>query len=551
MNRFIARKINLAHVQQSDVLLFASLLLFVFAISGCQSVGTNQPPKRKASDDNSQTSQYQQMDKVTSNLNILELQQLMATDKLTAQQLTKFYLKQIAIKNPELNAVITVNPNAISIARSLDAQRAAGDVRGPLHGIPILIKDNIETQQMATTAGSLALADNFTKRDATLVKKLKAAGAIILGKTNLSEWANFRSNRSSSGWSAVGGQTRNPHDMTRTACGSSSGSGAVVAANMSVAAIGTETNGSMTCPASANGIVGLKPTVGSVSRMGIVPISYTQDTAGPMTKNVTDAAIIMNAMTGVDAQDKATERLKDTPLSISIPNTTFSLAGKRIGILYSSALAHEGVNRVFEQVKQQFQNQGAILVEGLSTHPYNGFYQDSYEVLLYEFKAGLNQYFSKLPNKNNQLTLEKIIQFNQRNKETEMQYFLQEKFDNAQMKGPLTESQYIEALSRIKTATREQGIDKLIKDNNIDILMTATLTPAWKIDLLNGDNYKGYFSTYPAIAGYPHLTLPMGDVHGMPVGLSFTAEAMSEQKLLNYAYVYEQIKKEKVRTSLK
>lgn len=478
---------------------------------------------------------------VTEKATIPELHQLMREGELSASQLTEFYLHQIEQKNAQLNAVIATNPDALAAAKKLDESYASGEPMGPLHGIPILIKDNIETADMPTTAGSLILKDNHTNRDATLVKKLRDAGAVILGKANLSEWANIRSERSSSGWSAIGGQTRNPHDITRSPCGSSSGSGSAVAANLSVAAIGTETNGSITCPASANGIVGLKPTVGSVSRMGIVPISHTQDTAGPMTKSVIDTAIIMQVIQGTDSQDKATQILAGKQLTINLPDESYQLKGKRVGVLKSRAMSHEGVKKTIDKVKQSLQQQGAILVEDLVTNPYEGFVGDTYQVLLYEFKTDLNQYLAALPNDNNQLTLEKIIEFNRQNKETEMKYFQQEVFEKSQAKGPLSESSYIETLAKVRQATREDGLDKLISENKLDVVISATLGPAWKIDLVNGDNFGGSFSTYSAVSGYPHLTLPMGKVHGLPVGLSITAGPLSEQALIDFAYAFEKL----------
>ena len=483
---------------------------------------------------------------------IPELQQQMASGKLTARQLTRFYIEQINRKNPNLNAIIQINPNAMIIADKLDQERQQGKVRGPLHGIPIVIKDNIESATMATTAGSLALKDNYTDRDAPLITKLKDAGAIILAKSNLSEWANMRSERSSSGWSAVGGQTRNPHDKNRSTCGSSSGSGAAVAANMAVAAIGTETDGSITCPASANGIVGIKPTVGLVSRTSVVPISHTQDTAGPMAKSVIDAAIILSVIQGKDPQDPATESMPfnfeqsyHANLEASIKtNAPIDLKGKRIGILYSRAADHEAVAAVFESATKQLKQQGAILVEGLQTEPYDGFWQDSYDVLLYEFKTDLNHYFSTLPSELNQLTLEKLIAFNKRNQSSEMPYFQQEVFEKSQKKGTLSDKAYLNALEKIRKATRQDGLDKLVEDHQLDAIISVTLGPAWSIDKINGDHFSGSFSSYPAIAGYPHITLPMGKVHHMPVGISVTGPAMSEKRLIETAFQIERLLKQ-------
>jgi len=484
----------------------------------------------------------QQLKNLVQQSTIPQLIQAMKEKQLTATELTQFFIQQIDELNPQLNAVVAMNPDAISIAMQLDEALSHGKLRGPLHGIPILVKDNIETETMPTTAGSLALKDNFTHRDAPIIAKLKRAGAIILGKTNLSEWANMRSERSSSGWSAIGGQTRNPHDLNRSTCGSSSGSGAAVAAFLSVAAIGTETNGSITCPSSANGIVGIKPTVGLLSRHGIVPISHTQDTAGPMTRSVIDAAILLSVMQGFDEKDPATNIAKGhlnydyTPEQSSI-----SLKGKRLGVLYAAPLAHEQVESLFNQTKQMLEQEGALLVEGLSTEPYDHFYQDSYDVLLYEFKATLNDYLAQLPNEYKSLTLEKLIQFNQAHATKEMPYFQQEIFEKSQQKATLTDQKYLTALQKVHQATRADGLDKMLKEHNLDAIITVTLTPAWSIDRINGDHFTGSFSTYPAVSGYPHLTLPMGKVHHMPVGLSITGGALSEKELIAIAHRLEQL----------
>lgn len=474
------------------------------------------------------------------NNSIPQLIEKMKNGELSAHQLTQFFIEQINTRNSTLNAVISINPDALKSASQLDSQLKSGHLVGPLHGIPILVKDNIETKEMPTTAGSLALKDNYTQRDATLIKKLKHAGAIILGKTNLSEWANIRSERSSSGWSAIGGQTRNPYDLNRSTCGSSSGSGAAVAALLSVAAIGTETNGSITCPASATGIVGVKPTVGLVSRSGIIPISHTQDTAGPMTRSVIDAAIILSVIKGYDKADPATQLIDFNQQQNYVPSQLFtSLKGKRIGIISSGAFQHEAVKKLFDHTVILIKNAGAEIVENLDIEYYDGFYQDSYEVLLFEFKADLNQYLAQLPNQYNHLTLAKIIDFNYKNHATEMPYFEQEIFEKSQTKGSLTDKKYLAALKKIRQATRQNGLDKLLKEHKLDALISATLTPAWSIDRINGDHFTGSFSTAPAVAGYPHLTIPMGKVHHLPVGLSITASALSEKTLFNITYTIE------------
>ncbi|MDH5433277.1 MAG: amidase [Gammaproteobacteria bacterium] len=466
---------------------------------------------------------------------IPELQKQMNEGKLSSEKLVKFFLKQMEKKEPYVNSIILVNPKALALAKQSDKDRKNGNIKGPLHGIPVILKDNIETYDMPTTAGSLVLKDNHTKRDAPLVKKLREAGAIIFAKANLSEWANFRSERSSSGWSGVGGQTRNPHDISRTACGSSSGSGASIAANLGVVAIGTETNGSITCPASVNGLVGIKPTVGLVSRTGVVPISHTQDTAGPMAKNVTDAAIVLAVIQGVDESDSAT---KARPFDFSNsyqPDGQFSLKGLRIGVLKSGVKPHEVIDKLFSDTLSKLKVQGAVLVEDLSMERYEDFGKDSYDVLLYEFKHDLNQYFAGLPNQYNQLTLEKVIEFNKKNKEQEMPYFLQEIFVKAQAKGPLTDKEYTEALAKVREATREKGLDALFAEHKLDILITPTRGAAWSIDIINGDQSSGGYSTFSAISGYSHLTMPMGKAFHMPIGLSVVGLAMDEDQVIKAA----------------
>ncbi len=478
---------------------------------------------------------------------ILELQAAMQAGRLSAEALALHFLAQIAARNPELNAVIAVNPQAPLAARALDAERARGELRGPLHGIPILIKDNIETRELPTTAGSLALADNHTGRDAPVVARLREAGAVVLGKANLSEWANFRSERSSSGWSALGGQGRNPHDPTRSPCGSSSGSGIAVAAGLAVAALGTETDGSVVCPASVNGVVGIRPSMGLVSRTGIVPISHTQDSAGPMARSVADAAILLAAMIGPDPQDPATRHARAVldPSDFAALDAA-GVRGRRIGVLRSPDGYHEGVEALLSRAIAALQAAGATLVDGLQLTPYDGFDDDSYDVLLYEFKHDLNTYLAGLPNALNTLTLQELIRFNEQHAAAEMAYFQQEIFLKAQAKGPLTDEAYTGALARIRQATRADGIDRLLREHRLDALIVPTCGPAWTIDLVNGDNWGVQdFSTYPAVAGYPHVTLPMGEVHGLPVGLSFTGAALSERALIEMASAFERLMEER------
>lgn len=471
------------------------------------------------------------------------LQERMASGELTAEAVTRHYLDRIEARNGELRAVIAVDPTALDQARALDAERAERGPRGTLHGIPVLLKDNIETRDQPTTAGSLALEDNHTGRDAPLVANLRAAGAVILGKANLSEWANFRSERSSSGWSAVGGQGRNPHDPTRSPCGSSSGSAAAVAAGLAPLAVGTETNGSIVCPASANGIVGLKPTVGLVSRTHVVPISHNQDTAGPMARSVAGAVSLLEAMSGVDEHDPATQRAwgrHHRRLAEHLLDD--GLRGKRIGVVRSEAGFHGEVDALLEQAIVAMRDAGAEIVDDLRFVRPEGFSNATYEILLYEFKHDLNAYLAGLLDEAlSDLTLEKLIAFNKRHADREMPWFGQEIFEKARAKGPLTEEVYRDALALARQATRQDGIDALVREHDLDALIAPTGAPAWKIDLINGDHSIGGSSTYPAVAGYPNITLPMGDVYGMPVGLSIFGPAFSEPALIETAHGFEQV----------
>ena len=486
--------------------------------------------------------EFKQIDRLTRSATIPELQEAMNAGQLTSVALTQFYLQRIKSENPKLNAIIAVLPNALANARMLDKERANGKVRSPMHGIPIVIKDNIETKKVATTAGSLALKDNVTNRDATLIKKLKRAGAIILAKSNLSEWANFRTERSSSGWSGIGGQTRNPHDLNRSACGSSSGSAAAVAANLAVAAVGTETDGSVTCPAAATGIVGIKPTLGLVSRYRVVPLAETQDTAGPMAKSVLDAGILLAAMQGRDNADPATKKRNFNFLDNYQPTeTTHPLEGLRVGLLKSRVHSHEGVEAVYDGVIEKLKNAGVVIVPGLENKRYENFSKDSYSVLLYEFKHYINKYLNSVPTSAHGLTLENLIQFNLDNAEKEMPYFKQEIFIKAQAKGSLKDQDYIDALARIRKATREDGLDKLVKDNKLDVIITPSLGPAWSLDLINGGSYTGGYSSYSAISGYPYLTFPMGMVHHLPIGLSVIGLALDDAKIIEIAKQMEEV----------
>lgn len=485
-----------------------------------------------------------ELEQLTLTKTIPELVELMKKGKLSSAELVQFYLNRIEQLDSQYNSIITVNPDAKKLAKIADKQLKSGHKIGLLHGLPIVVKDNIETDNMPTTAGSLALKDNHTYRDAPLIANLKRQGAIILAKTNLSEWANFRSTRSSSGWSAVGGQTKNPHDVTRSTCGSSSGSGAAIAANLAVAAVGTETDGSITCPSSATGIVGIKPTVGLVSRTGVVPISSSQDTAGPMAKSVTDAAYVLAALQGKDKSDNATSHYPfNFTDDYNSALTSKELSTLKLGIINSPAINHEQVNELFSQLLSLLEQKGTNLNRDVEFEPYNELYNDEFSVLMYEFKHDLNNYFASLPNELKSLTLEKLIAFNKENAEQEMNYFKQEVFDMSQEKGSLDSKEYQEQLKSLRAATRGEGIDKLLNEHQLDALISVTLGPTWKIDKVNGDHYTGGISSYSAISGYPHITIPLGKVHGLPIGLSIMGTAQTERKLIQIAYSLEQLLK--------
>lgn len=492
-----------------------------------------------------ESKQAKNLETLTQTHTIEELQSLMLQGKLTSSELTHFYINKIKKENSKYNAVIALNEKAIDIAANLDARIKEYDAKTlpALYGMPILLKDNIESKEMATTAGSLALKDNFTNRDATLTANLRAAGAIILGKTNLSEWANFRSERSSSGWSAIGGQTKNPHDVSRTPCGSSSGSGAAVAANFAIAAIGTETNGSITCPAAVNGVVGVKPTVGLVSRHGVVPISPSQDTAGPMTKFVADAKRVLFAMQGKDQQDKHTlnKGIKKVAKNIAI----LPVDGLKLGIVYSSAESHEQVAQIMKNTVAKLNANGVELTSDLKFEGYDGFWADAYTQLLREFKTSLNHYFSSLPNdvpdEINTMTLEKLIQFNKDYQQLEMAYFQQEIFEKSQVTEGMKTQKYKNLKSKLQRVTGKENITKLIDRHDLDALIAVTRGPAWKIDKINGDNSNGGVSSFSAISGYPHVTIPMAKLHGLPIGLSIMTKHGEDEKALNVAEALAQL----------
>jgi len=474
------------------------------------------------------------------------LQEKMGAGTYTSRSITELYLKRIEAidkKGPKLNAIIELNPDALAMADAMDQERKNGKVRGPMHGIPVLVKDNVDVAgKMMTTAGSLALKGHIAAKDAFIITQLKAAGAVILGKTNLSEWANFRSNRSTSAWSSRGGQTRMPYMLNRNPSGSSSGSGSATAANLCVVAIGTETDGSVVSPSSVNGLVGIKPTVGLVSRTGIIPISKTQDTAGPMARTVKDAVILLNALTGIDAADAATLTSKDkTQPDYTKFLDSAGLAGKRIGIEKSFLKGNEAVVSLFREAIQVLKSKGAKVKEIDLLSQLKEIGDAEYQVLLYEFKAGLNSYLAGANAKVK--TLADVIAFNKANAHDAMPFFKQETLELAQTKGDLNSKEYLDALKK-STETSRNAIDTILKKNKLTAIVGPTNGLACCIDLINGDYDTGFsFSSPAAMAGYPHITVPMGEVLGLPMGLSFFGTAYSEHELIKLAYGYEQASK--------
>lgn len=480
---------------------------------------------------------------ISNEITIAEIQAAFQNGDYSIEDLTSFYLDridEISFNGPKLNAVITFNPDALEIARELDKELSDGNSRGPLHGIPVLLKDNVDTgDKMPCTAGARAMAESFPQQDSPLAAQLRAAGAVILGKANLSEWANFHSSFSSSGWSGLGGQTRNPYDLTRNPCGSSAGSGVAVAANLCVIAIGTETNGSIVCPATANGIVGIKPTVGLISRTGIIPISFTQDTGGPMARSVRDAVIALGTMTAADDSDEKTlepDRVALTDYSAYLKED--GLQGKRIGVFSNPAEGNKRVAQLLDEAVEYIESQGATVVEIDKVLP-SGTGGDSYQVLLYEFKDGLNKYFAGLGPDAKVKSLEDLIE-QTLSDSVEMQYHDHELLVIAQKKGGLEDQEYLDALASALKKSREEGIDKVMAEFELDAIISSTGGPAWKTDWTNGDNFSISSSSPAAIAGYPNITVPMGQLDGLPVGLSIFGRAWSEGTLIEIAYAYEQ-----------
>ena len=479
---------------------------------------------------------------------VAELREAMESGEWTARGIAARYVERIRAldrRGPELRQVLEVNPDALSVAGRLDRERQRGEVRGPLHGIPVILKDNIDTgDRMDTAAGSLALAGTPAPRDAFIVERLREAGAVILAKANLSEWANFRSTESSSGWSGRGGQGRNPYALDRTPCGSSSGSAAAVAAEYAPLAIGTETDGSVTCPASMCSVVGVKPTLGLWSRSGIVPIAHSQDTAGPMTKSVEDAAILLGALTGVDPRDPRTEESRgEVPSDYTQYLDPDGLEGARLGVARSDFFGYtEETDRVGEEALSALEAAGAELVDDVEV-PHTGEYgDDEWTVLQYEFRADLNAYLEDRARRAGGLaveSLEDVIRFNEENGDREMPWFGQDILEMSAEKGSLESEEYREALERSKRMAGPEGIDAALEEHGLDALVGMTTAPPWPIDLVNGDAGGGSATTPAAVAGYPHVTVPAGYVHGLPVGFSFVGTAWSEPELLRFAHAFE------------
>lgn len=504
-------------------------------------IGCNEPMKQKLKID---------LEEIT----IADLQNGYKNGTFTITEITQAYLdriEEIDVNGPALNSVIMVNPDALEIAAQLDEELKQGKSRGPMHGIPVLLKDNIDTHdKMPNTAGSVIMKNSFPAKDAFITAKLREAGAVIIGKTNLSEWANFHSSYSSSGWSALGGQTKNPYDITRNPCGSSSGSGVAVSANLTVIAIGTETDGSIVCPANNNGIVGIKPTVGLLSRSGIIPISFTQDTPGPMARTVRDAVICLGVMTGVDTTDTKTIDSEGKSLSdYTAYLKTDGLKGKRIGFDKSSIGRNVYLDKVMLEAVDFIKSQGAEVVE-IENIIDPKVEANEFQIMLYEFKDGLNKYFASLGPNAAVKSVEELIGL-QKADSTEMEWFDHKLFDLAQEKGSLDSPEYKKLLDEMLRGARKDGIDKVMNENNLDAIIAPTGGPAWKTDLVNGDNFGISSSSPVAIAGYPAISLPMGTIADLPVNITFYGRAWSEPTLIEMVYAYEQSTKHRKKPEFK
>ncbi len=478
-------------------------------------------------------------------VSVAELQDGMKSGKFTAQSLVEKYsarIEEIDKRGPAINAIIVLNPDALAIADELDRERQAKGPRGPMHGIPVLIKDNIDTaDKMMTTAGSLALVGSKPQQDSFVAQRLRQAGAVILGKTNLSEWANIRSSHSTSGWSGRGGLTKNPYALDRNPCGSSSGTGAGISANLCAVGIGTETDGSIVCPSSSNGLAGIKPTVGLVSRSGIVPISHSQDGAGPMCRTVRDAATLLSVLSGVDSADAATAasagKFYTDYTQFCDPN---GLKGARIGVARKYFGFSDGVDALMETSLEVMKKHGATLVDPAEVETLGKFDESELLVFMYELKADLNAYLARLGPNAPVHTLKEIIEFNERNREKEMPYFGQDLFIKAESKGPLTEKAYLDALEKNHQLARTEGIDATMDKFHLDAIVAPTGGPAWLTDLVNGDHVAGGSSNAAAVAGYPNINVTAGSIYGLPVGISFFGRAWSEPTLIRLAFAFEQ-----------
>ena len=470
---------------------------------------------------------------------VADAQAAMASGGLTSRALTEIYLARIDAVDPTLHSILETNPEALEIADAMDTERRSNHVRGPLHGIPVLVKDNIDTaDRMKTTAGSFALGEVRPARDAFVVGRLREAGAVILGKANLSEWANFRSTRSSSGWSARGGQCRNPYALDRSPCGSSSGSGVAVSANLCAVAIGTETDGSIVCPSSVNGIVGIKPTVGLVSRSGVVPVSHSQDTPGPMTRTLVDAAALLTALAGADDRDAATAEAHIEPDYTAFLDPD-GLRGARIGVARKLAGFNDRVDRLFQDALDTMRDLGGEIFDPADISHTDELEDPELEVFLYEFKTDLEAYLDGLGPSQPYRTLADLIAFNGEHADDEMPFFGQERFEAAAEKGPLTEPAYVEALATCRRLSRDEGIDAVMDEHRLDALVAPSNAPAWRTDYANGDHYVGGNSTPAAVAGYPNVTVPMGFAFDLPIGISFMGRAWSEGTLIRLASAFE------------
>lgn len=527
-------------IQNTAIVTSGALLL--------NSCSTDKSDQQKMSNSNKFSDDFE-LNEIT----ISELQDKMKDGTYTSESITQLYLiriEKIDKKGPALNSVIELNPDALSIAKAMDEERKAGKIRGPLHGIPVLIKDNIDTaDKMMTTAGSLALVGHVAAQDAFIVSKLREAGAVLLGKTNLTEWANFRSSRACSGWSSRGGQTKNPYILDHNPCGSSSGSGVAVAANLCVVAVGTETDGSVTCPASVNGTVGIKPTVGLISRSGIIPISHTQDTAGPLARTVIDAAILLTAMTGIDTLDEIT-RESEGHMAIDYTSNLDAngLNGKRLGF-EKKKYENQFLNRLLQQAIDLLKSQGAEIVELEYLDKLHELGDSEFEILKYEFKYGINKYLSTA--NTSMKSLKDLIEYNKQHEDQVMPSFKQENFEVSEATSNLKDKTYVEAIERSHLGA-QRIIDQTIKENNLDALIGLTMGPACSIDTIYGDRWGDVFLTSPAaMSGYPHITVPAGKVYDLPVGLSFFAGAYREKELIRLAYAYEQAGKHRIKPEFK